>query len=476
MLVNDDIHALSKAVSGPVVLPDSPAFAEETFAFNLATVHRPDVVLGAADAQDVAAAVKWAAERGLPVSVQSTGHGADSAIDGGLLINTRRLQDLKIDPVERTARVGAGVKWRTVLEASVPHGLVGLHGSSTDVGVVGYTVGGGLPVLGRAHGFAADHVRSMDIVTADGALRRIDADAEAELFSLMRGGKGNFGIVTALEFSLFPVSEFYGGGIIYPGTDAATILAAFREWLPTLPDDTSPSISLLRLPDVDFVPEPLRNQFVVHLRFAFLGNREDGDALLAPMRAVSTPLMDTAGPMSYLDVDQIHMDPTDPLPFTEGGALLKDFGEDAVADLLELTGDGSGCPLLLAEIRPLGGALSQSAVSQSRLSQAPLSQGGELPDAVSGRDAAFLLFLVGFKMPPVAEAVAASIREILAAMAPHSTGYTLVNFHGEPGDEADRARAWSPAVYERMRSAKSTYDPGNLLRFGHAITGAPAAS
>jgi FAD/FMN-containing dehydrogenase len=460
MLVNDDIHTLSMSVSGIVAAPDSPGFAEETFAYNAATVHRPDVVLGAADAQDVAAGVRWAAERRLPVSVQSTGHGADSAVDGGLLINTRRLQELKIDPVERTARVGAGVKWRSVLEASVPHGLIGLHGSSTDVGVVGYTVGGGLPVLGRAHGFAADHVRSMEVVTADGALRRIDAEAEAELFALMCGGKGNFGIVTALEFSLFPLGEFYGGGIIYPGADAALILAAFRGWLATLPDAAAPSISLLRLPDLEFVPAPLRGQFVVHLRFAFLGNREDGDALLAPMRAVSTPLMDTAGPMSYLDVDQIHMDPPDPLPFTDGGALLKDFGEEAARELLRLAGDGTDCPLLLIEIRPLGGALSR---------------GGVLPDAVSGRDAAFLLFLLGFKMPPVAEAVTGSIRAILAALAPYSTGYTLVNFHGEPGDEADRARAWSPAVYERMRAAKASYDPGNLLRFGHAITGAPVA-
>ena len=367
-----------------MAVPDSPEFAEETFAFNVATVHRPDVVLGAANAQDVAAGVKWAAERRLPVAVQSTGHGADSAVDGGLLITTRRLQELQIDPVERTARVGAGVKWRSVLEASVPHGLIGLHGSSTDVGVVGYTVGGGLPVLGRAHGFAADHVRSMEVVTADGALRRIDAEAEAELFALMCGGKGNFGIVTALEFNLFPLGDFYGGGIIYPGADAAPILTAFREWLPTLPDDASPSISLLRLPDLEFVPPPLRGQFVVHLRFAFLGNREDGDALLAPMRAVSTPLMDTAGPMSYLDVDQIHMDPADPLPFTDGGALLTDFGEEAAADLLRLAGDGADCPLLLIEIRPLGGALSR---------------GGVLPNAVSGRDAAFLLFLLGLKVP-----------------------------------------------------------------------------
>ena len=262
MLVTDDIQALSSAVSGPVALPDSPEFAAETFAFNAATVHRPDVVLGAENAQDVAAGVKWAAEHRLPVAVQSTGHGADFAIDGGLLITTRRLQDLQIDPVERTARVGAGVKWRSVLEASVPHGLIGLHGSSTDVGVVGYTLGGGLPVLGRAHGFAAEHVRSMEVVTADGVPRRIDAETEAELFALMCGGKGNFGIVTALEFNLFPLGDFYGGAIFYPGADAARILAAFREWLPTLPDEASPSISLLRLPDMEFVPraapEPVR--------------------------------------------------------------------------------------------------------------------------------------------------------------------------------------------------------------------------
>lgn len=460
MLVNDEIQALSTSVSGLVATPDSPEFAAETFAFNAATVHRPDVVLGAADAQDVAAGVRWAAERRLPVSVQSTGHGAESAVDGGLLINTRRLQELQIDPVERTARVGAGVKWRSVLEASVPHGLVGLHGSSTDVGVVGYTVGGGLPVLGRAYGFAADHVRSMEIVTADGALRRIDAETEAELFALMRGGKGNFGIVTAMDFNLFPLGEFYGGGIIYPGADAAGILAAFRQWLPTLPDAASPSISLLRLPDLDFVPPPLRGQFVVHLRFAFQGNREEGDALLAPMREVSTPLMDTAGPMDYLDVDQIHMDPADPLPFTDAGALLKDFGDEAAADLLKLTGEGADCPLLMAEVRPLGGALARR---------------GALEDAVSGRDAAFLLFLLGFKTPPMAAVTTEAIRSVLAAMEPYSTGYTLVNFHGEPGDEADRARAWPPAVYERMRAAKSSYDPGNLLRFGHAITGVPAS-
>ena len=211
---------------------------------------------------------------------------------------------------------------------------------------------------------------------------------------------------------------------------------------------------------MDFVPAPLRGQFVVHLRFAFLGNREDGDALLAPMRAVSTPLMDTAGPMSYLDVDQIHMDPADPLPFTDGGALLKDFGEEAVADLLELAGDGSDCPLLLVEIRPLGGALSR--------------RGAPAPDAVSGRDAAFLLFLVGFKMPPSCRGRSGlHPRRSWPRWLPTRPG---TRWSISMASRATRRTGPGPG---RPRSTSGCgprsprYDPGNLLRFGHAITGVP---
>jgi hypothetical protein len=454
MLSPEETQTLAALVAGPVMAPGAPGYAEDTAAFNLAAVSRPDVALGAMNAADVVAGVQWAAARNIPIAVQATGHGANSSIEGGLLINTSRMQDLQIDSVERTARIGAGVKWRSLLAASVPLGLVGLHGSSTDVGVVGYTLGGGLPILGRAYGFAADHVRSFEIVTPDGVLRHVDTEHEPELFSLLRGGKGNFGIVTSLTCNLLPVDEFYGGGIFFPGTDAANVLSTFNRWWPTLPTKAATSIALLRLPDLEFVPPPLRARFVVHLRFAYPGPQEEAETLLAPMRMVSSPIMDMAGPMSYLDVDMVHADPQEPLPYEEAGALLHSFDADAEAAFLAAAGPGSDCPLILIELRPLGGALSL---------------GGVGTDAVSGRDAAFSLLAIGLTAPPIATATTAAIRSLIQAMAPYSTGRTLVNFHGTPGDATDRARAWSPQTYEELATAKSRWDPANLLRFGHTI-------
>lgn len=448
------VQALADSVSGPVTVPGDADYAGEGRAFNLAIQHSPDVILGATDADDVAAGIRWAAQLGVPVSVQATGHGASSAIDGGLLISTSRMQDVVVDPVERTAQVGAGVKWRDVLAASVPHGLIGLNGSSTDVGVVGYTLGGGLPVLGRAFGFASDLVRSFEIVTPDGVVRQVDAESAPELFAALRGGKGSFGIVTSLTFSLLPLDELYGGGIMYPGTDAAAVLAAFGRWLPTLPDAAAPSIALLRLPDLEFVPEPLRGQFVVHLRFAYVGGPLEGAELLAPMQEVSTPLMEMVGPMSYLDVDRVHMDPADALPYEDGGLLLHSFDEQAQQALLDLAGPEAQTPLLMVEVRPLGGNLARPPVGL---------------DSVSGRDAAFSLIAIGLMVPPIAEMVPSAIKDLLSAMEPFATGGTMVNFHGRPGDEADRARAWTPETYARLTAAKATYDPTNMFRFGHGI-------
>ena len=448
------VRALADSVTGPVCVPGDADYAGEGRAYNLAVQHAPDVILGATDADDVAAGIRWAARLGLPVSVQATGHGASSAIDGGLLISTSRMQDLVVDPVARTARVGAGVKWRDVLAASVPHGLIGLNGSSTDVGVVGYTLGGGLPVLGRAFGFASDRVRSFEIVTPDGVVRHVDAESEPELFAALRGGKGSFGIVTSLTFSLLPLAELYGGGIMYPGADAAAVLAAFGRWWPTLPDAAAPSVALLRLPDLDFVPEPLRGQFVVHLRFAYVGGPLEGAELLAPMREVSIPLMEMVGPMSYLDIDQVHMDPADALPYEDGGLLLHTFDERAQEALLALAGPQADTPLLMVEVRPLGGNLARPPVGL---------------DSVSGRDAAFSLIAIGLMVPPIAEKVPAAVADVLRAMEPFATGGTMVNFHGRPGDEADRARAWTPETYARLVAAKATYDPTNMLRFGHGI-------
>ncbi len=454
MISTTDTRDLSRNVRGPVLHPGDAGFEEEAAAYNLATVHRPEIVVGATDAQDVVATMTWASAHGVPVAVQATGHGADAAMEGGLLINTSRMQDFVFDPEQRTATVGAGVKWRTVIDAIVPHGLMGLSGSTTDVGVVGYTLGGGLPVMGRVFGFAADHVRSVDVVTGDGRLRTVDATHEPELFGLMRGGKGNLGVVTSMTFDLFELKDFYAGGIFYPGAAAQEVLTAFSQWAPTLPETVSTSLALLRLPDLDLIPEPMRNQFFVHLRFCHVGDEESGARLLAPMREASVPVMDMVAPMSYADIDMVHMDPPVPVPFVHAGGFLRGFDADVIAALVQEAGPGTDCPLLEVEVRLMGGAYARA---------------GDGSDAVSGRDEPFILVLVALMAPPNIELIPAAMQSMFTAMAPHLSGRTFVNLHGIPGDEADRARAWSDETYARLVRAKSIYDPGNLLRFQHSI-------
>ncbi len=449
----DELSELRATVRGPVLSPADSGYDDEVFAFNVAVQHRPDAVVGALDADDVAAAVGWAAERAIPIAVQATGHGATQAITGGLLISTRRLQDVEVDPEARTARVGAGVKWATLLAQTVPLGLVGLNGSSTDVGIVGYTLGGGLPIFGDTYGFSADHVRSFEVVTADGVARFVDAESDPLLFDMLRGGKGNLAIVTAMTIELIPLEEFYGGGIFYPGEDVEEVLSAFRSWAPALPPRAETSIALQRLPDMPEVPEMLRNRFTVHVRFAFAGPAERGDELLAPMRAVSAPLLDNAAARSYLEVDMVHLDPTDPIPYEEGGTLLRELDDDVQRVLLEHAGPDARTPLLMVELRPMGGELAR-----------PRGR-----DAISGRDAGCSVLLIGVLAPPIAEAVPVAIKQLLSALEPYSTGHTMVNFHGRPGDATDRARAWSAETYGELAATKRRYDPDNLLRFGHAI-------
>src|SRR3712207_1262553 len=406
MISDTDLHAPRSAVAGPVLTSGDPEYAEDGSGYNVAVVHQPEVIVGATSAADVAAAVGWAAERGLPVAVQATGHGATERMTDGLLINTRRMQDVQVDPDRRVARIAAGVKWKTLLAETVPHGLVGLCGSSSDVGVVGFTLGGGLPIVGRALGWAADRVRSIEVVTPDGQIRTVDAEHDPDLFEVLRGGKGNCGVLTALEFELVPLSAFYGGGLIYPGADADTGLTAFRRWLVALPDEACPSIGLLRLPDAPFGPEPLRGQFVVHLRFAFPGPKEEGERLLAPMRSVAPVIMDTAGPLDYEQIDLVNLAPADPLPYEEGGALLADFDDAAQAAFLRAVGPGAQTPLLMVELRPLGGALARPTAVR---------------DAVSGRDAQWNMLGIGVLAPPIAEMVPAGIAALLSAMRPWAT-------------------------------------------------------
>ena len=233
------------------------------------------------------------------------------------------MQGVAVDPHRRIARVQAGVKWAKVLEAAAEHGLTPPVGSSSDVGVVGYVLGGGIGPLARAHGLAADHVEAVEIVTADGRLRRLCADEEPELFWAVRGSKSNLGIVTAVEIGLVPGDALVGGGIFFAGDDARAVLHAYRTWAPTLPEQVTTSVAVLRIPPLEELPAPLRGQTAVHLRFCSTGlDREEADRLLAPMTTAGRVLLGYVGPILPTELDSVHMDPVDPMPSWEKGMLL----------------------------------------------------------------------------------------------------------------------------------------------------------
>src|SRR4051794_18709531 len=285
------------AIAGPVLRPADADYAAELAAFNTAVALRPGLVVGATNEADVVAAICVAAADGLPVAVKGAGHGVTADTAAPVLISTRRLDAVDVDVRARTARVGAGACWSAVVRAAAPHGLAPLCASSTAVGVAGYTLGGGLGVFGRRFGFAADHVRRLRLVTADGRPHEIDADRAPELFWALRGGGARgFGVVAELEFALFPVSRWYGGGLFLPGEAAAEVLHAWREGAPGLPGQARTAGAPPRLPPEPAPADPalphavdLRGRTVVHLRFAHCGpgtGARAADALLAPMRAI----------------------------------------------------------------------------------------------------------------------------------------------------------------------------------------------
>ena len=450
-----DVDGLRSRVRGPVYAAGDDGLAAEVAAWNVAVQHTPAVAVGATCAADVGEAVRWAVAHDLHVAVQATGHGPVRNAAGSLLITTRRMQGVHIDPERRVARVQAGVRWLQVMQAAAEYGLAGLCGSSSDVGVVGYTLGGGMGSLGRLHGFAADHVTAVEIVTADGRLRRVTADAEPELFWAVRGGKGNFGIVTALEFQLVPVPSLFGGGIFFSGDDAPALLHRFREWAPSLPEEVGTSIAILRVPDREELPPPLRGRTVVHLRFAYAGtDHARAEQLLSPMKVAGTTLLGYVGPLRTDEMDAIHMDPKEPMPGWEKGMLLRELPTQAIDALLAAAGPQLDIPLIMVELRLMGGAFGRPAA---------------VPDAVAGRSGAFSVGVIGPAVPELARVVPAVGRGVLAALQPWAASEKLVNFLGEVSGPDDVAAAFPPEVLARLRAVKAAVDPTDVFSFGHAF-------
>jgi FAD/FMN-containing dehydrogenase len=452
----ESLAALTAEIAGPVLVPGDERYPEETATWNLALAHHPVVAVGATCADDVRAAIRFAAANALPVAVVATGHGAGVPADGAVLINMRRMDGITVDARQRTATVGAAVEMQSLVEAAAEEGLAPLAGSSPSIGVVGYTLGGGLsPFLGRLHGYAADHVVSAEIVTADGDLHRIDTFGEPDLFWAIRGGKGNFGVVTALTVSLFPVTEIYGGSLYFAGEHARAVVAAFREIVAVAPEELTVSLALLRLPPLPSVPGPLRGRFCLHVRVAYAGPAPQGERLIANLRAAAPALMDTVETMPFTAVAAIHADPVEPFAAYEVSAELADFPPEAADALLACAGPDVALPVLMVEIRHLGGALAR----------AP-----RVPNVVEHRAARFHLLASTAGDPGMETTLGPGLNAVADALGPWATGRKLISFlTGYDVTTQAVAAAYPQATFEHLRRVKAAYDPANMFRLNHNI-------
>ncbi|QKW10732.1 FAD-binding oxidoreductase [Streptomyces sp. NA04227] len=432
--------------------PADEDYATELAGFQVGLALRPEQVWQARTAEDVVAAVAYAAREGLPVGVQATGHGLPDAAEGGVLISTRRMNGVEIDAEAATAVVRAGTLWGEVVEAAAPHGLAPLNGSSPGVGAVSYTLAGGLGILAREFGYAADHVHWLDVVTADAKLRRVTPDDDPDLYWALLGGGHNFGVVTALKISLLPVARLYGGSLTFDGTrtDPAAAVAAYEAWTRDLPETVTSSFAAVAYPDMPELPPHLRGAYHLAVRVAFTGSTEEGERLVAPLREIGPAVSDTLRELPYLENASIHSDPDTPHPYYGDSAVLTGLDTGAAGQLLAATGP-SAPMMCVVNINHLGGALAREP---------------KAANSVPHRQGRFALRVITVVDGAGREAAREFFAGIFAPFADATTGRVL-NFSFAGGDRTEGL--YPQPTLERLTELKERFDPANLFRRNHNL-------
>jgi len=434
-----------------ILTPGDPGWDDARQAWSLSVDQHPAAVALPASAEDVIDVVHFARRHGLRVAAQGTGHNAAplGPLADTILVKTERMRRVSIDPAARIARVEAGAVWLEVAEAAAEHGLAALAGSSPDVGVVGYTIGGGMSWLGRSCGLAANNVEAVEVVTADGRMVRADAGTETDLFWALRGGGGSFGVVTAIELRLFPITEMYAGLLWWPAGQAAGVLQAWRELTQSgVPEEFTTAARLLNVPATPQMPAPLRGKSFVVIDVIHLGTPAEAGRLLAPLRALR-PVTDTVGMIPAKVLSHLHMDPEGPTAGSGDGLMLASLPAEAIDTIVRVAGPQAGTPLAVVELRLVGGEMKRARPGNG---------------ALAAVDADYVLFAAGpAPFPQAAAAVARSVAEVHTAMTARQMYLNLAETHRDP------ASFWPREAFERLRRIKAAVDPDDLIRSNHPV-------
>ncbi|GAA4760836.1 FAD-binding oxidoreductase [Actinomycetospora chibensis] len=444
---------LRARLRGALLRPGDPGFGDATLLWNGLIAKTPALVVRPTGTADVVAAVDVAREHGVPLSVRGGGHhiAGTALVDGGLTLDMSALRGVDVDAVARTATVQPGCVLGEVDRETQLHGLATPLGFISEVGVAGLTLGGGLGYLSRRFGWTVDNLLEVEIVTADGRVRRASRDESPDLFWAIRGAGANLGVVTSFTFRLHEVGPIvHGGLILWPFDRADEVLAAYRTIAAEAPRELSVWMLMLHAPPAPFVPQPWHGRKVCAMVVCFSGVPEDAAAALAPLRALPDPVVDLVGPMPYTEV-QSYLD--DGEPKGHHYYWKNEFVAELTDELLATTRDlFAECPIPEAEIGflHLGGAIGDHAHDDG---------------AVGNRDARFVFGITGMWKPahPGAEGFPGWVRAGWERVRPFSTGGNYVNFQtADEGDE--RVRATYGSRFDRLLRIKETYDPDNVFR------------
>ena len=363
------------------------------------------------------------------------------------------MRGIEVDPEAQTARVEAGVLVAELSSAAGKHGLSSMPGSSPDVGVTGYTLGGGLSWLGRRYGFACNRVQAIELVTADGERRTVDAESEPDLFWALRGGGGGYAIVTALQLHLLPIAEIYAGALVFPAELGADAVRAYRDWAAGVSDDVTSVVRFVTPPPIPDVPEPIRGVPLLTIDGACIGDQATGEEIVAPLRELGETIMDTWGQIPAEGLCHIHMDPENPVPGIGEGMTIRELPDEAIDAFAGVAGPGSGSPLLLSELRHIGGALGR-----------PDPDGG----ALTHLETEFVMYSVGMPMTPeLGAAIPQHLGKIEQTMQPWAGEGSYYNFTERSCD----ADAILPAdVCARLAEVKRKWDPDSTIVANHSVS------